>query len=74
MPMEMSMRATGRTTRRTAAEYTLMLMEADMKESGSRTSSTDSVVRGGPIVPHMGNGTFEWPDGRKYIGAWNKGK
>jgi len=58
MPMEMSTRATGRTTRRTAAEYTLMLMEADMKESGSRTSSTDSVLRGGPMVPHTRDSTF----------------
>ena len=21
-----------------------------------------------------GDGTFEWPDGRKYIGKWEKGK
>jgi hypothetical protein len=22
----------------------------------------------------QGEGTFEWPDGRKYIGHWDKGK
>ena len=58
MPMEMSMRGTGRTTRHTGAEYTLMLMEADMKESGSRTSNMDSVLRGGPMVPHTRDSTF----------------
>lgn len=57
MPMEMSMKATGRMTRRTAAEYTLMWMEADMKESGSRTSSTDLVLRGGPMVPRTRDST-----------------
>lgn len=58
MPMVMSMRVTGRTTRRTAEEYTLMLMEADMKESGSKTSNMDSVLRDGLMVPHTRDNTF----------------
>lgn len=49
-PVGMFMRATWGTNKRTGKECKLMLMQADMKESGSRTSSTGSVLRGSQMV------------------------
>ena len=48
--MEMFMTENGRTIKLMAMEFTITLMAQNMKDSGSKTSSTERVLRFGPTM------------------------
>ena len=50
MLKEMSMRVNGLRTKQMASEFTLIIMEVDMKDNGSKINNTDTVLSNGQMV------------------------